>query len=361
MIRAYAHNGLTIGIEADADEHTWLEEFLTPAFAVADVPMQAVDVRVGLDPIAPPTAGDRDSDTCVAFAQDSSPLELPVRRTSRGLAVHDATDGIVYAVEDDGRSTRVGVYGDRLQARAHVLRVVREYAHNHSIARGAVVLHAAAIVTRGRAVLIAGPKHSGKTTTMLRLLEQTGVGFLSNDRVVVRHGTPPAALAVPTVVAIRSGSRELLPSIAARLAHCGDLLQHREARLAAGPRPPRTWQDAWHISPPQLCAALPCASEACAPVGAVVFPNADRESAFVDRLDDERAATAIDGALLCRASGRFCSEVFTLGATPPEANEMMRRCRALVPAVACYAIGVPDVRANASLATLIAACLERPC
>jgi ABC-type Fe3+/spermidine/putrescine transport system ATPase subunit len=48
--------------------------------------------------------------------------------------------------------------------------VVRELATNHLLARGALLLHAAAFVLDENGVLILGPSGSGKTTLLLAAL-----------------------------------------------------------------------------------------------------------------------------------------------------------------------------------------------
>ncbi|WP_425049253.1 HprK-related kinase B [Psychromarinibacter sp. S121] len=66
--------------------------------------------------------------------------------------------------------------------------------------------HAAA-VTRGRRTLaVSGLSGGGKSTSVLRLMDIEGAGFLSNDRVLIRAGDPPRALGIPKHPRINPGT-----------------------------------------------------------------------------------------------------------------------------------------------------------
>ena len=81
-------------------------------------------------------------------------------------------------------------------------------------ARGAVAVHAAAVGTEGRAVLIAGWSESGKTETALALVER-GASFVSDKWTVV--GDDATAGAFPITVGVRGWVLEHLPRLRAAL------------------------------------------------------------------------------------------------------------------------------------------------
>ena len=61
---------------------------------------------------------------------------------------------------------------------------LRDLAWRHEEHRGRVVLHAAAVCRDGRAVVVAGAKGAGKTTTMLAALRDKRWSYFSGDKVV---------------------------------------------------------------------------------------------------------------------------------------------------------------------------------
>lgn len=115
-------------------------------------------------------------------------------------------------------------------------------------AGGVDVIHAGAVVHRGRALIVAGPSGHGKTTLTLGLVAR-GLGLLSDELAVIdRDGT--AIAPYRRSVHIRPGTRALLPQLAfldARPRHAigggiewaltqGELARELGARLA-GPAP----------------------------------------------------------------------------------------------------------------------------
>lgn len=68
--------------------------------------------------------------------------------------------------------------GSTIQA----LDFIRDLVIRHEETRGTVVLHASGIVNDDGAVLIAGPKGAGKTTTMLSALHRSGWEYFTGDK-----------------------------------------------------------------------------------------------------------------------------------------------------------------------------------
>jgi hypothetical protein len=71
------------------------------------------------------------------------------------------------------------------------------------LSRGGALLHSAAVGTPGGGVLIAGPSGSGKSTTALAC-QEFGLGFTSDDYVLVSAGAPPTVhMAYSTAKVVR--------------------------------------------------------------------------------------------------------------------------------------------------------------
>lgn len=71
------------------------------------------------------------------------------------------------------------------------------------LSRGGALLHSAAVGTSGGGVLIAGPSGSGKSTTALAC-QEAGLGFTSDDYVLVTAGDPPTVhMAYATAKVVR--------------------------------------------------------------------------------------------------------------------------------------------------------------
>lgn len=66
--------------------------------------------------------------------------------------------------------------------------------------------HAAAVTRGGRTLAISGLSGGGKSTSILRMMDIEGAQFLSNDRVLVRGGTPAQALGIPKHPRINPGT-----------------------------------------------------------------------------------------------------------------------------------------------------------
>ena len=340
MTPAFAQDGIAVSVEAPADDLTWLREFLEPAFAV--VPAGPHDIRIAFEKAASPYLDGPHTDARTLFVLDSGPFSLPTSAIPGGTRVYDAAKRLTIDVTNGGRHVRIRYHGSRLDARVRLLRIIREYAHNHSLSVGGVMLHAAAVTFDGVAIAIAGSKGSGKTTLALRMLHVPGVGYLSNDRVLV-HVHEPRALAIPTVIALKAGTRALLADLAKRLSHCGDFREHAEERRAKGSRPPVSEGDAWHLSPRQLCAALDRRPQAAAPLAAIVFPTCDA------------SPTALHEVLLCRSSGQFTSDLFATSPThQPGEEELRTACDSLAARVPCMASQLPDDSTIEDLAALLA-------
>lgn len=154
------------------------------------------------------------------------PPEVPARDAGTPLPV-DRSGGFLHC---EGRVTKAGavrwiwlapfealvrVEGpaiavfapDEAALRVPILRIVEDLLLDEAQRRGAVVLHASAVVAAGRAVLFCGNKGAGKTTALLRALEGASVGLLANDNVcLVEQDGGYLARAWPAFLKVEAGT-----------------------------------------------------------------------------------------------------------------------------------------------------------
>ena len=346
MTRAFAHDGLSISAEAAEDDLIWLDEFLSPAFHAGSIDSAEahVEFSASASPIFDLPSGDPPptdtADSISAFALDSGPLILPSLPLEHGQRLFDREAPIVFDVTNDRLHVHVRHRDCRLDARARLMRVLREYAHNHSVHAGGLMLHAAAIARGGRGVALAGAKGAGKSTMAMRLLERAGTDFVANDRLLVRMSADDTiATGVPTIISFAERTRSLFPELASRLARLGDFREHAAERrpgvhhgMFDGPR--------WYLSAAQLCDVLGQRQVGTVPLAAILIlaPPDDMSTQPIRRLPQEEAATALRENLLCRRSGRFISDVFVTERARGAAPDLEARCRALASQVPCYSV-----------------------
>jgi len=148
------------------------------------------------------------------------------------------------------------------------MRLVRELAAARVLANQAMIdLHAAAFVTRGRAVLLVGAKQAGKTTLLVHALSSGEASLLANDRtfVDVRRGQ---ALGMPTVVVVREGTVQTFPALARGLPPQAAYLHTGEMTASAASPTQRLV-----LTPAQLAGQMGASIVPQAPIGAIVFPQ----------------------------------------------------------------------------------------
>ena len=177
--------------------------------------------------------------TVEPFAFDAKVVGLPRWRTEAAdIGLFEAARGILFEVAYAARAVTLLTEPGNADGRIALMRVVRELAMNRAQRRGGLLLHAAAMGVGDRAIVITGPKGAGKTSLLIHVLRARSARYVSNDRVVLpaAEGRPPA-LGVPTIVALRRGTLDLFPSLAARTANSGYAYRLTlEEALAAGPR-----------------------------------------------------------------------------------------------------------------------------
>ena len=294
-----AYDNLIIDVDSDdAEDLEWLAEFLCPSFSRLDIATsRAADCRIRL--VRDPASFERwherlhsaDPLRTRAFLLDTGPVELATFSEDDAFIAHDDFFHVFFRwspamgqcnVEIVDRHPEHSAEATRpRRARVPLMRAVREWAMHHSLRRGRIFLHAAAIVRNGNAVLLAGPKRSGKTSLLTASLrDRADIAYLANDRVMVsRLDRGWRCRGVPSIVSVRPGSMEFLPGIEGRLR---TVASGHTSRSTATKAPVAFADGRIGLSPPQFCRLVGAQPVAEAGLTAIVFPRISTTAASVD-------------------------------------------------------------------------------
>lgn len=116
-----------------------------------------------------------------------------------------------YAVAVQGRDIDLFTHSGTVRADRYPIRLVREAMLRTYEDAGGVIFHAAGIDVGGAAVMVCGPRGSGKTTMTAALLRLPGAALLSNDRLIASHGDH--VVAVPLPVPTARGTIQAFPEL----------------------------------------------------------------------------------------------------------------------------------------------------
>jgi len=178
--RSFSYNGLTVRVSSTDSSHlTWLEEFLSPHFEVGGGVAYDCKVALTADSIRYENVlrkgAKPDGLQIGCFALDSNVVRLPLWVSSSDeQIIFDEKCGVFYVISGNRPDFSILTYNDNKRARTPLMRVVREFAMNHSHRTGCLVIHGSAFVVGGRGVVIAGPKRAGRTTLLIPVLRQAG-------------------------------------------------------------------------------------------------------------------------------------------------------------------------------------------
>lgn len=323
--RRFSYNGLVIQVLSDKPSHlVWLEEFLSPQFDTGDKsPSYDCKVQLTIDGKQynqllrrEPKSARKRIDT---FALDSRMIDLPFWKSSNDeRIIFDEGSKVFYRLNPEGTHVRIITPVENIFTRKVLMRVVREFVMNHSHITGDLVIHGAAFSYGNKGVIIAGPKHSGKTSLLIHALRQKGIRFAANDRVIVSFDTGmPVMRGLPTIVKLRQKTLEMFPGLKQYLLskkydyHL--TLEETKSGLSIPAQPDRHGD--LSMSPIQLCQSLRARQVAKANVHAVVFPRhtSVRGKIRLKELPAELAAKRLMDSLFRAGSKRLVSSAFTLG------------------------------------------------
>lgn len=319
----------------DRDAGLWLSEFVQPWFSVE--PPGPSDDSLSLTCSSEAfsklerAAARAETQPLGCFALDQGVVELPAWREADAWWISETGRRSFFHVRE-GNVELVSPPQNR-PARFSFMRILRELATTRMRAQfGSLDLHAAALEVDGRAVLLAGPKRSGKTTLLIHALGSGSAALLSNDRVLVAADEdPPVAFGVPTAIRIRPQTLDYFPRLRSGsprglrplLLHRGELED-----CAAGPLE-HTRDEHLTLSPTQLAQRLETTCSASAPVAAVLFPEIDPlcTSWSLERLAPDVASIQLREGLYGASRGSRPDTVFEqiLGSPHPESRESVAR------------------------------------
>jgi hypothetical protein len=340
---AYRFGAAVIAVDAgDRESARWLREFLTPWFTLETARETGPRVRMVASAQRFAELAARQLQTATrpvpCFSLDSALVSYPGWSEPDGTTVvADGEYGCYYRVQ--GAEVEIVARPDDRVARIGLLRVVRELATLDALAApGMLDLHAAAFVTRGRAVLLVGGKRAGKTTLLAHVLASGQAALLANDRLMVECGSLRAT-GVPTIVPVREDTERRFPALGrglprrAVLLHAGELALPEAVAWAAGAR--------LVISPTQFARQLGAATAASAPVGVIVFPeiSSDESMWSLQPVARDEGSTRLVAGLYARGSGPRARTVFQAAAGEAASAEaqiaLAQRVASAVPLVHC--------------------------
>ena len=279
----------------------------------------------------------------MAFVLDQRILTTPCWPSpSNGRPVFfDAAHHALYLTDARPGVTVVTRAGGRL-FRGAVMRIVRELAMARAWTRTSAVLHASAFAGLQGAVVMTGPKRSGKTSLLLHCLHASGTAFLANDRIVLfDEGQRFTAQGMPSLVSLRHSTIGLFPRLAETLSARRYRAHLTPGEMEAMPAATRSDMDG-AISPSQLCHAIDVPMAEAASLAAVLLPRVDLSSRGlrIEAVAPDLVQDRFDDVIFAASAGGRTSEVFrtrdadTLVDTA-RARDLWLRAAGAVPVLDC--------------------------
>jgi len=345
----------TLTIDVGVDERAtlaWLVEFLAPAFQAVPSDPSAADHLVLFETTPARYAklqnalASAPTETFDGFTYDGRFSRHPGWIADDGqIWVLDERHDTFYGVDKDARSVFVVAGRRGPYPRVALMRVVRELATIALHRSARLPVHGAAFVHDGAAVLLCGPKRSGKTSLLIHALRYGGV-FVSNDRLFVSTEAPVAARSMPTIVMLRNDTLDMFDPLkeaydSARFDRGRTIAECAPGATRPAPRASKDFQRPG-ISPAQLCRLLGVSMQPEAPVGMIIFPRVDEsvDGILMESLPAALAQQAMENSLLKPSHPTRYSQLFAPGSAgeevSPEAEaELCRRLVEQVPVYAC--------------------------
>lgn len=323
------------------EDLVWLEEFLCPQFARTGHADAMCTVRMVYDPerlaalqTSPRSATARELD---CFALDQQVVRLPTWQEPDGtLCIVDAKFDVAYLFDAAASRVDIVAAARRPRSRVPAMRVLREFAMNHSLAAGHLFIHGSAVALGDAGIVVAGPTTSGKTTLLVHLLSLGGTTYVSNDRVLVQLTTQgPRCRGMPAITTLRSSTLDFHPTL--RQALLTSPFNHRAtiAESIEQARPIQPWEDGrFGLTPAQFCRLMGVDAQATAQARAVLLPKkTNRNGTMVlRRLSPAESERRLQAAIFGIGCWTRASNLFAVpddrAVTP--AHELRRRVRLLV-------------------------------
>jgi hypothetical protein len=334
----FEFDGLRARAESShAADLEWLEEFLCPQFQRVDAASASCVVRFTRDPLRFEFLLESRRSTSESvidcFALDQQVIRLPSWTGPGGATcILDEKFHSVYVLDSASSEIEIVASTMRRGPRIPAMRVLREFAMNHSLGQGHLFIHGSAVAIGEAGILIAGPSGAGKTTLLLHLLSLGNAVYLSNDRVLARSGPEGMLLTgMPAITTLRSSTLDLYPSVREALTrspwnHYRTISESEQAAT-----PIRPWTDArYGLTPAQFCRLMGVQSRATAVAKVVLMPRQTHGPGHITltRLTPDAVEHRLRAAIFGIGCWSHETNVFALPAdrTVVPAQELHRRC-----------------------------------
>jgi len=232
--------------------------------------------------------------------------------------------------------------------RTAAARVLIEFSMNHTRSRGGIFLHASALASGKKGIIIAGPKNSGKTSLLLGILLSGSGEFISNDRVLVHsHFGPWSIQGMPTVITIAEKSLAIYTRLKSDL-----LFTHFHHRYTIdeiykrGCIPYFLEKGEYTVSLAQFCRLLVCSAAQVSNLFAILFPSIHpgTVSLEVKKLDEGSAMKKLEESRLgigIKGTQSFFNIPFAEGFTPERRLSFDQFSRSITQKIPCYICRLP--------------------
>jgi hypothetical protein len=335
-------DGLRLRAESGFPEDLqWLREFLCPQFrSVDDGTPAACVVRLLRDPDRfavldgqREAARERMID---CFALDQQVIRLPQWEGADGTwFVYDAKFHAIYVIDRASARVEIVAATRRRSPRVPAMRVLREFAMNHVLAQGHLVIHGSAFAIGTEGTVIAGPTRSGKTTLLMHLLSLGEATYVANDRVLVREGRNGFSLrGMPAITTLRSTTLDMYPALREELVRRPWSHRLTMAESVAAGQPIRMWEDArYGLTPAQFCTLLGVEARGDARFARLLLPRQTHRPGGITlrRLAPDESLPRLEEAIFGVGCWAHERNVFALPGEEevPAADELRARSRRL--------------------------------
>jgi hypothetical protein len=287
---------VTIAIDSnDPGAADWLTEVLAPSFGpTGEAPAACLRISSSAHAYAelsercPADAADR---PCFAF--DQRVFSRPAWSEGGRVVLAD-TERSYFLVVTPSATEIVGDPGS-LRWRIGSMWAMHEIAATR-LRRTQLDLHAAAVESGGKTLLISGPKGAGKTTLFLYLLRSGLYRAMANDRVFVGSDRQSLiVVGIPTAVRIRPATVDDFAELRRGLPGVERPYLHTLEELAAATDEPQPAPRELMLSPAQVVHQLRVGAVGAAPLAAIIFPRivADLDGWRLERLTTEQVDAAV--------------------------------------------------------------------
>ena len=243
---------------------------------------------------------------------DDLAVELPGWEEDRVTVVYDAERGCFYKVGQ--RRIDIIAKPGVIRVRVGLMRIVRELAVLSMVKKGVLDLHAAAFAVGRQAIVLAGPKKSGKTDFLLTMLASGKANLISNDRVLVhlKDGSE-YTYGIPTLVSIRYNTLLRFPRLRYGSSRLQALFHSAESEFLNVVSPEdRAPPHGFSLNLSQIAERLDAGIVGGAPLAAIVFPDISQktESWFLEPVDRHSGVPRLQKCLYGVQSGWQSPTIF---------------------------------------------------